>query len=502
MAYIEGYKHDIFISYCHSDNLKQFDEQLGWVENFYQNLRTSLLKSIGSKDVTIWWDEKGLDGDTLFDDSIADALKNSAILICLNSPSYLNSEYCKKELGLFYKHAKDGSQGIKVGDRSRILNVLLYNIPHQEWPPEFGGTTGFPFHDSVEESEKGHPLTTSDVQFKKKFLTFCDSVSKLIEQFHEVLDKGIPLPPPIFDIFFGDVSDNLRTLRNRTIAGVEKQAITELNKHKIEIIPDIPPPYEKNEHEAAVNGKLEKAEFSVHLLDQIPGRNIEGEETLWYPQKQAELSLLTSTPKLIWVPTDLNIETVEEEKYRNFLHDLEDGKLPAAGYKFVRSTKSEVTQQVIDMANELYTRWSGLQDGKVKVLLDTHYNDQLYALEVYKNLLDNEIQPLLNSQEGDPQKSESILEDRIRQVSKLIFFYGKISRDWVIERMKAAVQLVVEKKYPIKEFFVLMLPPHKDPGLITLGQSAVRINIINNSDALQLDPDAMQQFFKSIKAVA
>jgi len=490
MAYLKDYKHDIFISYCHSDNLKQFDEPLGWVENFYQNLRPSLVKLMGSKKLTIWWDEKGLDGNTLFDDTIADALKHSAILICLNSPSYLNSEYCKKELDLFHKHYKDKTPGINIGNRSRILNVLLYNIPYTEWPPEFGGAAGFPFHDAVEEDEKGHPFTFNDGKFKNTFLDFCDSVSKLIEEFHELIEKPEPLPPPVFDIFFGEVSDSLRNTRKRTIA--------ELKKQNIEIIPDIPPPFEKDKHEAAVNEKLENAELSVHLLDQFPGKNIDGEDALWYPQKQAELSLLTSKPKFIWVPADLNIETIEEETYRTFLRDLENGNLPATGIKYVRGSKSEVTQQVIDMAKNMQPK----SDGQVSVLLDTHYNDQLYAWELYKGLLENEIQPFINPQEGDPKKNVNMLEERIRQVRKLIFFYGKISHEWVIERMKAAVQLVVENNYPIKEFFVLMLPPHKDPGQLILEQKAIRINVINNSDTPQLDPNVLQQFFKSIKAVS
>ena len=117
-------------------------------------------------------------------------------------------------------------------------------------------------------------------------------------------------------------------------------------------------------------------------------------------------------------------------------------------------------------------------------------------------MLENEIKPFINPQEGDPKKNVNMLEERIRQVSKLVFFYGKISREWVIERMKAAVQLVVENKYPIKEFFVLMLPPHKDPDQLTLEQKAIRINVINNSDTPHLDPNVLQQFFKSIKAVS
>ena len=501
MPFLEDYKYDIFLSYAHTDNLKVFEEKKGWIETFYNDLTNSLWQSIGKRDVTIWWDEKRLDGNTLFNDSIADAVENSAILVCLNSPSYLNSEYCKKELGLYYKYIQEKFRGVKVGDRSRIVNVLLYNIPYQGWPPEFDGTTGFPFHDSIEEDDQGHPLRMGTDEFRNNLESLCDSLVRILKELKNG-NRG-PRPDPVFDIFFGDVSDNLRDLQDRTINEVKKQAVNEADKqtiheskkHKIEIISDVPPPWENDEHETTVNQQLEKVEFSVHLLDQVPGRKIKGEETICYPQKQVELSLLTSKPKLIWVPSNLNIETVEQEKYRSFLRNLENGEMETPDYKYIRSTKSELAQQVIDMAKDLYTRWSGIQDGKLSVLIDTHINDQIYAFELGKGLLEHEIQPYINPQEGDPQKNVSILEDRIGQVSKLIFFYGKISRDWVIERMKAAVQLVVAKKYPIKEFFVLMLPPHKDPDTITLDQSAVTIKIINYSDAPQIDPNAWQQFF-------
>jgi len=492
MPFSKDHKLDIFISYCHSDNEKQFDEPQGWIENFYHNLEICLLKLTGKKDVAIWWDEKRLQGNTYFDESIATAIKNSAIFLCLSSPSYLNSEYCKQERELFYSHAKN-EWGLKIGDQSRILNVLLYNIPFKEFPNEFAGTPGFPFHKPFEKDKRGYPFEMNSSEFKETFLSFCETVVKLLQAFG-IKPPPVEIPPPIFDIYLGDVSDNLKTLRTRTIA--------ELNKNNFATITDIPPPWEKDQHIEEVNKKLEKAEFSIHLLDQVPGRNIQGEETEWYPQKQVELSLLTSKEKLIWVPSDLNIETIEEEKYRTFLHNLENGNIPATGINFIRGVKSEVAKLAIDKANKLKEGWQGLQDGKVSVLIDTHYNDQLYVSELYNNLVENDIQPFINSQEGDPQKNIDILEDRIRQVSKLIFFYGKISRDWVTERMKAAIQLIVENGYPIKDFFVLMLPPHKDGDLLTIKQNAVRINVINNSDAHHLDTNALQQFFNKIKAVS
>jgi dsDNA-binding SOS-regulon protein len=490
MAYLKDYKFDIFLSYCHLDNLKVFEEKKGWIENFFNDLTVTLWQSVGTRDVTIWWDEKRLDGNTLFDDSIDDSLKKSAILVCLNSPAYLKSEYCKKELELFYNYKRE-SEGTKIRNQSRVFNVLLYNIPHQKWPHEFAGATGFPFHDAVEEDDRGHPFAISAAQFRDKMQSLCDSLVELLIE---------PPPSPeeneqaaLFDVYFGDVSDSLSSIRKRTIA--------ELKKKEIAVIPNAPPPWEKSKHEAAVKEKLDKAELSVHLLDQYPGRTIEGEETLGYPQKQAELSLLTSKTKLIWVPADLNIDTIEEEKYKTFLRDIENGNLPATGIKYVRSPKGELTQQVIDMANEEQHVWTGVKNGKDSGLIDTHFNDQLYALDLSKILLENNKLPIINPQEGNPKKNISILEERVRQATSIVLFYGKVTWDWINERVNATEQLLVSYNYPINELFVLLLPPHKDPGSLKFEQTAIKITVMNNSDKAELDRDVLGPFLKSLKIV-
>jgi hypothetical protein len=55
-----------------------------------------LAKRFGRLDmVKIWWDNKKLDGSVLFDQSIEEGIKKSAIMICLNSPEYIQSAYCK-----------------------------------------------------------------------------------------------------------------------------------------------------------------------------------------------------------------------------------------------------------------------------------------------------------------------------------------------------------------------------------------------------------------------
>lgn len=511
MAYIKGYEYDIFMSYSHLDNLKVFHEAHGWVEEFFTNLNILLWRRIGKSDaIKFWWDNRNLDGAVLFNQSIAEGINKSALILCLTSPGYLNSGYCQEELQSFYNKAQKEPIGLNVGNRCRIINILLNNIPYAEWPRELSGTTGFPFHDAKNKDEFGDSLKVKGQPFKKELTNLREAIVKLIDEFPKDGTSDLDEPPTmdtppradgapdenkiIFTIYMGDVSDSLRTVR--------KRIITELEKQGFKLIYDVPPPFEEEEHDNAVKEKLKAANLSVHLLDQYPGREIEGESTNWYPQKQAELSLQSDKPQLIWIPAEMNIETVEEEQYKVFLQGLEYGKQSSKKVKYIRGIKSELTQQIADYANSIQIQHLQASNGKVSVLIDTHYDDQLYALKLSEVLLKHQIQPFINPQEDDPKKNMNILGDRISQVNNLIFLYGNATQDWVEERMKAAMQVMITNNYSKKDFFVFMAPPHKKSGEISLKQQFISVNVINNSDTLQIDPNSLQQYFNSIKAVA
>jgi hypothetical protein len=155
----------------------------------------------------------------------------------------------------------------------------------------------------------------------------------------------------------------------------------------------------------------------------------------------------------------------------------------------------------VDLAEQIKLQQQPQKSGdKIAVLLDTHYNDQMYAFDLSKSLLENEIQPFINPQEDDPRKNINMLGERISQVRKLVFFYGKVSRDWVLERMSAALQLIVTNNYPVEEFFVLMVPPHKDPNDLALKQRFLKVNVVDNSNYNQFNTDVFQKFVKNLKA--
>ena len=504
MAYIPGFKHDIFISYAHVDNSTASEQEKGWIEQFYNYLVIALDKRAGrSGKINIWWDSKKLGGNTVFDTSIETGIRESAIMICLNSQGYHESDYCQKELDTFFSKTKQEDTGLIVGDQSRIFNVLLYNVPFDKWPAELSGTSGFPFHTGKDANDFGDPVDTNSTEFKTQLQKIRDAIWNILNAFPQEQIKNAEQQQTkseedkdAFTIYLGEVADTLRTPR--------KRIISELEKKGFKVVTGAPPPDEAAAHEKATNEALKNSNLVINLLDELPGREIAGDPDNCYPQKQTELALKSGKSQMIWVPTEVDFSIIEEEKYKLFLQGLETGKTSSKAYEFVRGSKSTLAKEIIDFAEQVKAQQmqKKAEKGKISVLLDTHLSDQLYALDLSKALLENKIQPFINPQEDDPRKNINLMSDRLSQVNKLIFLYGTVSKEWVLERMSAALQLIITNNYPIEDFFIYMAPPYKEAGNISINQRFLKVNVIDNSKKTSMNKEDIQQFLNALNAGA
>ncbi len=500
MAFIPDYEYDIFISYAHVDNLAFPGISEGWIEQFYKHLNLMLAKRFGHIDsVKIWWDDKKLDGSVMFDNSIEHGIKKAAIMICLNSPGYLESDYCRKELDLFYHKSQEEKLGLIVGERSRIINVLLNNIPYKDWPKELSGSSGFTFHDANDPDEFGDPFDTLSTEFKNQMQQLRNAIWQLLTDFKEQLqhtpfeDKKEEKDEKAFSIYLGEVADTLRRPRSRIIEELEKKGY--------HVLTGIPPPDEFEAHENETKRALEHADLAINLLDEYPGRQIIGKPEIWYPQKQTELALNSNVAQMIWVSPDINFEDIEEEKFKNFLQELETGKSAKKEYEFVRCSKNTLVQEIVDLAEEIKSRQIKVQPSrsKLSVLLDTHFNDQLYAMDLCKALIEGQVQPYINVQDDDTRSNLNLLGERLQQVKKLIFLYGSVSKDWVLERITASLQLIITNNYPIEDFYIYKAPPHKISNDITISQRFLKVNIFDGSDRESIDKSLLHQFLTDLK---
>lgn len=154
MSWVPKYKYDIFLSYARVDNITvDRKDEHGWVAQFRRHLETALDKRIGRAGaVSIWRDTRAISGNELFDQSIEEAIHNSAVFLALFSNGYRVSEYCNRELRAFFTKAQsDGA--LVIGGFSRIFNVQLHRLSPYTWPGELEGTSGFVFHDDQDDPE-------------------------------------------------------------------------------------------------------------------------------------------------------------------------------------------------------------------------------------------------------------------------------------------------------------------------------------------------------------
>jgi hypothetical protein len=126
MSYVPGYEFDLFVSFSPVDDAPSPKPRHGRVSSLVDDLTSRLRKHLPGSAFTYWLDEQHLGGDML-PGAVADQVKRSALFLVVQSPAYLRSEFCRRELEAFVSAA---------GERSRRLFVIdAMPLPDGERPP-------------------------------------------------------------------------------------------------------------------------------------------------------------------------------------------------------------------------------------------------------------------------------------------------------------------------------------------------------------------------------
>jgi hypothetical protein len=491
MSQIAGYDYDIFISYSHADNTPLLGKP-GWVESFHQGLEDWLVKLRGFRALTLWRDDRLL-GNTAFDDAIENRIKSSALFLVLNSRNYVQSEYCRKELDIFHRYHSGRPGGLFFGEESRILNILLNNIPHADWLPQLAGTSGFPMHSSQEEGKWGDFTFPSDDKFNKQLGKIVDAIESVLKKSpapqsaHPQSEKTLPR------IFLAETEDGLRRQRRRLQDDLKAQGA--------EVLVGIPPPDDYSGHRTQVLSVLDKADLSVHLLGPWSGREIHDKEETTYPREQVEIALSCKTPQTIWVPAELNIETIEDEAYRNLIQVLENGSREEKNFAFLRGPPSALTEFLIQKLHEWHSP-KAAPNAMRSVLIDTHQKDQGHAYHLAEVLAHQGLDVDFNKDSRDPLQSLANFERTLREVEHLILMFGKVAPEWLEGRVRKALKVVAEQyssdtPLALENIWVLLLPG--SGGKLPLGKlpPIIRIDVLDNSQSEAIEPTVVSKLLQA-----
>ena len=110
MAYLPNFDEDVFISYAHNDDDVYAQEPWGWVTRLHQDLEQRVRNYLGS-DIRFWRDCEIRNNED-FTNKIFRRLAKTATLLSVLSPSFLQREWCRRELDAFTGNADSQARGV------------------------------------------------------------------------------------------------------------------------------------------------------------------------------------------------------------------------------------------------------------------------------------------------------------------------------------------------------------------------------------------------------
>jgi hypothetical protein len=264
-GFSHGYQYDVFIGYSTRD--------VGWVQPFYDALRSDLNR-FTNQDVFTFWDKVGLKPGDTWDSKLLDASANSAILVPILTPRFFTSDYCEKELDNFL-----GGAGI-FGDaahRSRIFPVELL-CP----APEGHRLAACQAKRFCRES-----LTGSPIEFAPGSPEFVEALRDLTFAISKVLPHVSANASARAAVYLADnFLDQSKILRKSL-------------EHKYDVLPATPEKLmgmkiaELQQH---IQECLSRCFVSVHPLDRGP-------QAEYLVKTQLDLARAGDKPRLVWTAT-------------------------------------------------------------------------------------------------------------------------------------------------------------------------------------------------------
>lgn len=489
MAYVPDFEYDVFISYAHVDNLDEDPAVTeGWVDRFHRALEVGLVKRLGRMGVLKVWRDTALGGNQLFDDAIRERLERSAVLVALCSPGYLASDYCRHERECFWRAALAG-RGTRAGERSRVANVLLYDIPHTEWPQELTGTSGFPFYETPRPGGAAVTVTPGSDGYRAAMRALVHDVFALLEALRP--PRTVPAADDGADVFLAEVSDKLRVARTRLAADLERAGLR--------VVTGIPPPHDASAHDDAVERAIGRARLSVHLFDELGGAPVAGRDDDTYPRRQWSLAGRAQARRLVWLPGELSDDAVEDPVHRAFVEGLPSAPRDEASFELVRIPRSDLASVVARTLERQRTGSAApAQGAPPAVLLDTHLKDQALAFELGQRLLARSVLPYVNPEDDDPRRNAAILQQRLRQVQALIIFFGSVSEQWVRARLAEAINIVVADGCPVRFFGIYLGPPGDGKQGARFELPFIRLHVLDNRE--RFDPATLETVLGALAA--
>ena len=459
MGYLAEFKYDVFLSYAHIDNVKPDNESQGRITKFYKQFKLELDRYLEADNTAEVWCDHELSGNTAFDHKIKNVLDGSALFLAFTSGAYSRSKYCNLELNHFFTTANSSKLGIAVKDNRRIFNIQLLNKSFKEWDEPFKGGGKYPLFkpadpDSNNRDEDPGITLDSDSpedkeEYKRVMVKIVRDVCRILKEIKDASDANDKQVAAKTNgqqrkIFIGKTSDTLISVKEKIINGLAA------NNLVVDANP-VPPPWNKTEHEQAVSSKMDDAVLTIHLFDEIAGDRIAADYPYSFSQEQLLIGKRLNKEQLIFIPQELNIDSINDKTHSTFLTELMTKKESNDKYNLIRElSDQQIVQHILDRVNKPVHE-SGFEGG---VLLDFHEKDLSTTVEYYNQLQNNNTKIFLTTPGSNPLDIINQYDKALQEVTTVIIVCFTVATNWLFERIKQIICAIQTGKSHIKKLMV------------------------------------------------
>ncbi len=267
-SFPHGYQYDLFISYSNDD--------LEWVQPFYDALCKDLNRVTGIK-VYTFWDKQGLKPGDTWDEKLRSAASNSATMVPIFTPAFFTSKYCAEELDSFLCGSSISGD---VAHRSRIFPVeLLCTAPEGH-------------RLKACQAKRFYRGTEVPIEFEPGSEEFKDALRHLTVAIKSVLQVEALRP--------ANSGRAAVYLAHNFLP--QTGALRDSLNHKYDVLPAAPEKLlemDENDLQRHIQESLARCFVSVHPLDRKPAAD-------YLVKTQLELARKGGKPRLVWTanPSD------------------------------------------------------------------------------------------------------------------------------------------------------------------------------------------------------
>jgi TIR domain len=264
VAYVSGYKHDIFISYPRENN-RADTHGLKWVREFKEFLEVALAQRISSRaKIDIFFDEHDFEAGQN-SKGLIEAARNAAIFLPIISPPYVApGKFTLRELSAFCESRPAAEQV--------IVSVYFLPIDDEQHPDELQGPRRVEFYSTNEDGVEV-PLKTFAHEYGSKIHTVAHQIKNRLEEMRARRDPSLREdtkgPFSGKTVLLGQVMDDLVDSRDEVREYLEKLGVAVLPQGQF-------PPWGPRFAED-FQAMLESADLFVQLLSKVRSEKYEVE---------------------------------------------------------------------------------------------------------------------------------------------------------------------------------------------------------------------------------